>query len=95
MAFNLDFEKVAKRKTRRRIPAVGNDGGEYLSDYMKEHFRIREIDKSLATAYSLHQNWVAGHMERTLVDLERLMIRRIPLQNVYGQKNFHFHVGKK
>jgi len=79
----LAYEKFSERETGRKIKTVRSDrGGEYLSDYLKNHFAANGIHHELTTSYTPHQNGVAERMNRTLLELVRAMLhhRSVPKQ---------------
>lgn len=66
---------MVEKQHRRRFKVLQSEnGGEYLSNVMKQFLHSRGIVQRLTTLSNPHQNGIAERLNRTLIELVRAML---------------------
>ena len=80
------FVTEVKTKLERRVKTLRTDRGcEYLSDMFTGYCEEKGIIRHLKVPYTLQQNGVAEHRNRTLLDMVKSMMAQANLPISFGR----------
>ena len=82
-----DTFSMFETQTERRIKAARSDnGGEYMSNILREYFKEKGIDHQTTMAYSPQSNGKAERLNRTLMEKTRAMLSEANLpESLWGE----------